>query len=306
MARLDAERVRPRWLAMLGRVGGAFGAVLGSEVIRRLRRNPSAVAGFVILLLLVLAGVFAPLLTPYDPTRQELVQVLQHPSLAHPLGTDQLGRDLLARILYGGRLTLFIGAFAVAVGIVVGVPLGVISGFYRGTIDMVIQRVMDLMLAFTSFLLALTLVSLLGVGLTNVIVAVGISTIPRFARLVRSSVLTIREISYVEASRALGAADRRVLWRHVLPNAVAPVIVQATLSMGATILTAAGLGFLGLGVQPPTPEWGAMLGQGRNYIFSNPNVTTFPGLAIFLAVMGFNLLGDGLRDALDPQLRGTR
>jgi len=306
MARLDAERVRPRWLAMLGRVGGAFGAVLGSEVIRRLRRNPSAVAGFVILLLLVLAGVFAPLLTPYDPTRQELVQVLQHPSLAHPLGTDQLGRDLLARILYGGRLTLFIGAFAVAVGIVVGVPLGVISGFYRGTVDMVIQRVMDLMLAFTSFLLALTLVSLLGVGLTNVIVAVGISTIPRFARLVRSSVLTIREISYVEASRALGAADRRVLWRHVLPNAVAPVIVQATLSMGATILTAAGLGFLGLGVQPPTPEWGAMLGQGRNYIFSNPNVTTFPGLAIFLAVMGFNLLGDGLRDALDPQLRGTR
>lgn len=278
----------------------------GGETLKRLRRNPSAVAGAIILLVLVLAAVFAPFLTPYDPTRQSLADVLQHPSRAHLLGTDQLGRDLLARILYGGRLTLFIGAFAVAVGIVVGVPLGIVSGFYRGATDMVIQRVMDLMLAFTSFLLALTLVSLLGVGLTNVIVAVGISTIPRFARLVRASVLTIREISYVEASRAMGAADRRVLWRHVMPNAIAPVIVQATLSMGGTILAAAGLGFLGLGVQPPTPEWGAMLGQGRNYIFSNPAVTTFPGIAIFLAVMGFNLLGDGLRDALDPQLRGTR
>ncbi|MEJ2666068.1 MAG: ABC transporter permease [Deinococcales bacterium] len=305
MARLEVD-ARPGWLTALGRLGGAVAGLLGSEVVRRLRRNPSAVAGFLILLVLVLSAILAPVLTPYDPTKQQLAQVLQHPSLKHPLGTDQLGRDLLARILYGGRLTLFIGAIAVAVGVALGVPLGIVSGFYRGAVDMVIQRVMDLMLAFTSFLLALTLVSLLGVGLTNVIVAVGIATIPRFARLVRASVLTIREISYVEASRALGAADRRVLWRHVLPNAVAPVIVQATLSMGATILTAAGLGFLGLGVQPPTPEWGAMLGQGRNYIFSNPSVTTFPGLAIFLAVMGFNLLGDGLRDALDPQLRGTR
>ncbi len=306
MARLEAGARRSSLGRLLASVSAALSGVLASDALRRLRRNPSAVAGFLILLVLVVAAIFAPYLTPYDPTRQRLSQVLQHPSLAHPLGTDQLGRDLLARILYGGRLTLFIGVFAVSVGVVIGVPLGVISGFYRGTVDMVIQRVMDLMLAFTSFLLALTLVSLLGVGLTNVIVAVGISTIPRFARLVRSSVLTIREISYVEASRALGAVDRRVLWRHVLPNAIAPVIVQATLSMGATILTAAGLGFLGLGVQPPTPEWGAMLGQGRNYIFSDPAVTTFPGLAIFLAVMGFNLLGDGLRDALDPQLRGTR
>jgi len=287
-------------------IAGAVSRAFGGETLKRLRRNPSAVAGVVILLVLVLAAAFAPLLTPYDPTRQSLSDVLQHPSRAHLLGTDQLGRDVLARILFGGRLTLFIGAFAVAVGIVLGVPLGIVSGFYRGATDMIIQRVMDLMLAFTSFLLALTLVSLLGVGLTNVIVAVGISTIPRFARLVRASVLTIREISYVEASRALGAVDRRVLWRHVLPNALAPVIVQATLSMGGTILAAAGLGFLGLGVQPPTPEWGAMLGQGRNYIFSNPSVSTFPGIAIFLAVMGFNLLGDGLRDALDPQLRGSR
>ena len=279
---------------------------LSGQTLKRFLRSPSAVAGLSIVLLLVLAGVFAPLLTPYDPAQQDLRAVLQAPSISHLLGTDQLGRDILARILFGARLTLFIGAFAVAVGLIVGVPLGVISGFYRGTIDLVIQRVMDLMLSFTSFLLALTLVALLGVGLTNVIVAVGISTIPRFARLVRSSVMSIREVSYIEASLALGTPSRRVLWRHVLPNAMAPVIVQATLSMGATILTAAGLGFLGLGVQPPTPEWGAMLGEGRNYIFTQSSVTTFPGLAIFLAVVGFNLLGDGLRDALDPQLRGRK
>lgn len=279
---------------------------LGSDTVRRLLRSPSAVAGMIIVTLLLLAAIFAPLLTPYDPVKQSLREVLQAPSATHPLGTDQLGRDILARILYGARLTLFIGAFAVGVGMLIGVPLGVISGYYRGLADQIIQRLMDLMLSFTTFLLALTLVALLGVGLTNVIIAVGVSTIPRFARLVRSSVLSIREVTYIEASRALGTRNARILWRHVLPNALAPVIVQATLSMGATILTAAGLGFLGLGVQPPTPEWGAMLGEGRNYIFSQPNVTTFPGLAIFVAVVGFNLLGDGLRDALDPQLRGKR
>ncbi|HEX7003045.1 MAG TPA: ABC transporter permease [Trueperaceae bacterium] len=278
--------------------------MVGNETLRRLLRSPSAVTGLSIVAVLLLAGLFAPLLTPYDPTQGNLRAVLQAPSLSHPLGTDQLGRDLLARLLFGARLTLVIGGFAVVVGMVVGVPLGIISGYYRGPVDLVIQRVMDLMLSFTSFLLALTLVALLGVGLTNVIIAVGIATIPRFARLVRSSVLSIREVSYIEASLAMGAADSRVLARHVLPNALAPVIVQATLSMGTTILTAAGLGFLGLGVQPPTPEWGAMLGEGRNYIFTRPSVTTFPGLAIFLAVVGFNLLGDGLRDALDPQLRG--
>lgn len=277
-----------------------------NDTLKRLLRSPSAVAGAVIVLLLVLAGIFAPLLTPFDPVRQDLRSVLQAPSSTHLLGTDNLGRDVLARILYGARLTLFIGAFAVGVGLLFGVPLGIISGYYRGLADQVIQRLMDLMLSFTSFLLALTLVALLGVGLTNVIIAVGIATIPRFARLVRSSVLSLREVTYIEASQALGAHDGRVLWKHILPNALAPVIVQATLSMGSTILTAAGLGFLGLGVQPPTPEWGAMLGEGRNYIFSQPSVTTFPGLAIFLAVVGFNLLGDGLRDALDPQLRGRR
>jgi len=277
---------------------------MADDTLKRLLRSPSARVGFAIVLALVLLGILAPLLTPFDPARQDLRMVLKAPSWTHLLGTDQLGRDILTRILYGARLTLVIGAFAVAVGMVLGVPLGVVSGFFRGATDMIVQRLIDLMLSFTGFLLALALVSLLGVGLVNVIVAVGVTTVPRFARLVRGSVLAIRESVYVEASRALGVPVRRVLWRHVLPNAMAPVIIQATLTMGATILTAAGLGFLGLGVQPPTAEWGAMLGEGRNYIFSSPFVTTFPGLAIFLAVIGFNLLGDGLRDALDPQLRG--
>lgn len=272
---------------------------------KRFRRSPAAIAGMVIVAILLLAGILAPWLTPYDPNVQALLKVLRPPSAEHLLGTDQLGRDILTRILYGTRLTLSMGLFAVSVGLVIGVPLGVISGYYGGWVDMAIQRVMDLMLSFTTFLLALALVSVLGVGLSNVIIAVGISTIPRFTRLVRSSVLSIRQVTYVEASQALGTRDGRILLRHVLPNALSPVIIQATLSMGATILTAAGLGFLGLGVQPPTPEWGAMLGEGRNYIFTSPSVTTFPGLAIFLAVLGFNLLGDGLRDALDPQMRGA-
>jgi ABC-type dipeptide/oligopeptide/nickel transport system permease subunit len=272
---------------------------------KRFRRSPAAIAGVIIVALLLLAGILAPWLTPYDPNMQALLKVLRPPSAEHLLGTDQLGRDILTRILYGTRLTLSMGLFAVSVGLVIGVPLGVISGYYGGWVDMAIQRVMDLMLSFTTFLLALALVSVLGVGVSNVVIAVGISTIPRFTRLVRSSVLSIRQVTYVEASQALGTRDGRILLRHVLPNALSPVIIQATLSMGATILTAAGLGFLGLGVQPPTPEWGAMLGEGRNYIFTSPTVTTFPGLAIFLAVLGFNLLGDGLRDALDPQMRGT-
>jgi len=274
------------------------------EVWGRLSRHRAALVGLGIVLALGLAGALAPFLTPHDPIRQDLNQVLLPPSLEHPLGTDHLGRDLLARILYGGRLSLFIGVLAVAFGLTIGVPLGVVSGYYRGGVDLVVQRLVDIMLAFPSFLLALALVALLGVGLTNVIVAVGISTVPRFARIVRGSVLSIREQVYVEAARAVGAPDLLILFRHVLPNALAPVIVQATLSMGITILVAAGLGFLGLGVQPPTPEWGAMLGEGRLYIFHSPYAATFPGLAIFLAVMGFNLLGDGLRDALDPRLRG--
>jgi peptide/nickel transport system permease protein len=270
----------------------------------RYRRNHAAVVGLAVLGTFFLLVLAAPLVTPYDPERNRLIDALREPSPAHPLGTDHLGRDILARILYGGRFSLLIGFAAVGLGLLVGVPLGAISGFYGGWVDLVIQRVVDVLLSFPGFLLALSLVAVLGVGLNNVILSVGLGLVPAFARLVRAATLSIRRMAYVEAARSLGAAGPTIIRRHVLPNAFAPVIVQATLGLGSTLLIAAGLGFLGLGVQQPTPEWGSMLGEGRQYIFSNPNMATFPGLAIFLTVLGFNLAGDGLRDALDPSLRG--
>ena len=270
---------------------------------QRFRRHRAAMMGLGLLALLLALSLVAPLLTSYDPIRQNLSQVLRPVSADHPLGTDYLGRDMLARLLYGGRLSLLIGFLAVGIGLAVGVPLGAISGFQGGRTDLVIQRFADILLSFPGFLLALSLVAILGVGLRNVIISVGISAVPSFIRLVRGSVLSIREQVYVEAAHALGQRRAVIIFRHVLPNAMAPVIVQATLSLGFAILVAAGLGFLGLGVQPPTPEWGTMLGEGRQYIFRAPSLTTFPGLAIFLAVLGFNLFGDGLRDALDPRMR---
>jgi peptide/nickel transport system permease protein len=273
------------------------------ETWRRYRRQSPAMLGLTLLLALLLASVAAPLLTPYDPVKMTLSDALISPSVAHPLGTDHLGRDVLARILYGGRLSLMIGFLAVGIGLAVGTPLGAVSGYYSGWVDLIVQRVADILLSFPSILLALALVAVLGVGLRNVVISVGVSAIPSFIRIVRGSVLSIRETEYVEAARAVGVKDRVILRRHVLTNALAPVIVQATLNLGTAILVAAGLGFLGLGVKAPTPEWGSMLGEGRQYIFSASYLATFPGLAILLAVLGFNLMGDGLRDALDPRLR---
>ncbi|MBI3028404.1 MAG: ABC transporter permease [Candidatus Rokubacteria bacterium] len=270
---------------------------------QRFRRHRIAMVGLALLALLLVLCLAAPVITSYDPIRQNLSQALRPVSADHPLGTDHLGRDMLARLLFGGRLSLLIGFFAVGIGLAVGVPLGAISGFQGGRTDLVIQRFADILLSFPGFLLALSLVAILGVGLRNVIISVGISAVPSFIRLVRGSVLSIREQVYVEAAYALGQRRAMIIFRHVLPNAMAPVIVQGTLSLGFAILVAAGLGFLGLGVQAPTPEWGTMLGEGRQYIFRAPSLTTFPGLAIFLAVLGFNLFGDGLRDALDPRMR---
>ena len=273
------------------------------DVWLRFRRHRAALAGLLLLAALLGAALSAPLLTDHEPDRQNLAQALRPISVEHPLGTDHLGRDMLSRLLYGGRLSLVIGALAVALGLVVGVPLGAVSGFVGGWTDLVIQRFADTLLSLPGFLLALSLVSMLGVGLRNVVISVGVSAIPSFIRLVRGSVLSIREQTYVEAAKALGQTQPVIIFRHVLPNVLAPVIVHATLSLGSAILVAAGLGFLGLGVQPPTAEWGAMLGEGRQYIFRAPMLTTLPGLAIFLAVLGFNLVGDGLRDALDPRMR---
>jgi len=268
----------------------------------RFCRNRGAVTGLVILAAFLAVALFAPMATKYAPEENHLDQKLLEPTLAHLLGTDHLGRDILARLAFGARFSLLIGFAAVGVGLIIGVPLGAVSGFYGGWLDLVIQRVVDVLLSFPGFLLALSLVAVLGVGIENVMIAVGLGVVPAFVRLVRASTLSVRSRDYVEAARAAGARDPSIIWRHVLPNALPPVVVQATLGLGSTLLTAAGLGFLGLGVQQPTPEWGSMLGEGRSYIFSNPNLATFPGIAIFLTVLGFNLAGDGLRDALDPAL----
>jgi peptide/nickel transport system permease protein len=248
--------------------------------------------------------VVGPFVLPFDPTRMHLDQVLLPPSSQHLFGTDQLGRDELTRIIFGARYTLALGVAAVAIGLVIGVPLGAVSGYFGGWLDLLIQRVTDTMLSFPGILLSLALIAGLGVGLTNVIISVGISSIPGFVRQIRASVLSVRELQYVEAARALGARPLLIIFRHVVPNCIAPVVVQASVQLGVAILVAAGLGFLGLGVQPPTPEWGTMLADARDLIFRDPNLATIPGLAICLAVLGFNLLGDGLRDVLDPRLHG--
>jgi len=263
-------------------------------------RNRGAVGGLAVLAMFFTLAIAAPLVIGYNPEENHLEEALRDPTLAHWLGTDHLGRDILARLVYGARFSLVIGFAAVGLGLAIGVPLGAISGFYGGWVDLTIQRVIDVLLSFPGFLLALSLVAVLGVGLDKVIVAVGLGVLPAFVRLVRASTLSIRYRGYVEAARGFGAPSALIIWRHVLPNALGPVVIQATLGLGSTLLTAAGLGFLGLGVQGPTPEWGSMLGEGRQYIFSNPNLATFPGLAIFMTVLGFNLAGDGLRDMLDP------
>jgi peptide/nickel transport system permease protein len=273
---------------------------------RRFRHNRGAVVGLTILVVFFAIALVAPLATTYRPEENHLDQKLLEPSTVHLLGTDHLGRDILARLAHGARFSLLIGFAAVAVGLSIGVPLGAISGFYGGWLDLIIQRVIDVLLSFPGFLLALSLVAVLGVGIENVVIAVGLGVVPAFVRLVRASTLSIRSREYVEAARASGAGSALIIWRHVLPNALPPIVIQATLGLGSTLLTAAGLGFLGLGVQQPTPEWGSMLGEGRSYIFSNPNLATFPGLAIFLTVLAFNLAGDGLRDALDPLLDRAR
>jgi peptide/nickel transport system permease protein len=289
-------------LATAGLDEGAV-ALRGGRVWQRLRTHPSAIFGVAVLLLYVVGSLVGPLLLRYDPIHQNLGEAFMPPSLAHPLGTDDFGRDELVRLLYGARYTLLVGFGAVAIGLVIGVPLGAASGYFGGWLDMLSQRLMDIVLAFPNILLALSLVAALGIGLRNVIISVGITSIPGFVRLVRASALSIRELPYVEAARALGVPAPLVLLRHVVPNSLAPVIVQATLQLGAAILVAAGLGFLGLGIQQPTPEWGSMLGFGRTFLFSDPLLVTFPGIAIFGAVLAFNMLGDGLRDALDPRLK---
>jgi ABC-type dipeptide/oligopeptide/nickel transport system permease subunit len=261
-----------------------------------------ALLGATIILVVVLVAVFAPLLAPYDYTQQVLTARRAGPSLAHLLGQDELGRDILSRLVFGARATLLAGVLTVLVGGLIGVPLGLLAGFYGGYSEALIMRCIDGMLAFPAFLLAIVIVAVLGPSLVNATLAIGIASIPVYARLVRGTVLSARSEDYVLGARALGADNARIMLRHILPAVLAPVIVTASLSLATAILAVAGLSFLGLGAQPPEPEWGAMLGAGRTYIRDAPHITAAPGVAIMLLVVAFNLVGDGLRDALDPKL----
>jgi len=259
-------------------------------------------AGLVIVLLTVLAAVAGPLLSPYDSSAQELARRLEAPSLSHPLGLDELGRDILARLLEGARISLLVGLAVVSVSSTVGMLFGSIAGYFGGRVDDLISRVIDVLMAFPGILLAIALVAVLGPSLTNVVLALSVIGWVGYARLVRGQALRAREFEFVQAARACGASSARIVLRHILPTAFPSVVVQATLGMAGAIIAEAALSFLGLGVQPPTPSWGTMLDAGRAHLFDAPHLTVFPGLAIALLVLGFNFLGDGLRDRVDPKM----
>jgi peptide/nickel transport system permease protein len=258
--------------------------------------------GFFIVLLAIVAALFGPLLSPYDPAGQELARRLEPPSLSHPLGLDELGRDILARLVSGARISLLVGLAVVSVSATIGTLLGSIAGYFGGRIDDVISRVVDVLMAFPGILLAIALVAVLGPSLSHVVMALSVIGWVGYARLVRGQALRTRELDFVQAARALGAGPIRIVLRHVLPSALPAVVVQATLGMAGAIIAEASLSFLGLGVQPPTPSWGTMLDAGRSHLFDAPHLTVVPGVAIALLVLGFNFLGDGLRDRVDPKL----
>lgn len=279
------------------------------DQLEQLWRNKTAVAGLLVITLFVLTAILAPFLSPHNPVEASLYDQIKPPiweeggTWKNILGTDDLGRDILSRLVYGARVSLLVALATVGIAVFFGSFLGAISGYYKGFLDNIIMRFMDILLAFPHILLAIVIMAYLGPGLTNAMIAIGIIYIPRFARIVRASVLEECEKDYVTASRSVGARDWRIIFVAIFPNCLAPLIVQTTLGFASAILDAAALGFLGLGAQPPTPEWGAMIAMGRSHILRAWWVMTFPGIAILFAVLGFNLFGDGLRDALDPRLR---
>jgi peptide/nickel transport system permease protein len=278
---------------------------LMSDAWRRLLSSWNGRVGLVVIGLIVVIGLFAPIFDPYDPrVDSNLAEARFTPSLEHPFGTDRLGRDIFRRIIHGTRISLTIGFVVVFVSGGIGTLLGLMAGYFGRSVDTIIMRIMDILLAFPAILLAIAIVAVRGASLTNTIIAVAIVGIPGYARVVRSMVLSVRERDYVDAARAVGVKDSRIMFLHVLPNSLSPIIVQATLGVGGAILFAAALGFLGLGAQPPAPEWGAMISDGIPFLRQSPHMVFFPGMAIMITVLGFNLLGDGLRDALDPQMKG--
>ncbi|MBQ4401036.1 MAG: ABC transporter permease [Synergistaceae bacterium] len=273
------------------------------DVMLRLSKSPLAMFGLAIIFVLVFCAIFAEIISPYSPIKQDLMHMFETPSAQHWLGTDEFGRDILSRLIYGARVSLQVGFIAVGIALITGGMLGAISGYYSGRLDNCIMRVMDVLLSIPQTLLAIAIVAALGPSLMNLMIAVGISAVPTYARIVRGSVLSIRSMEFIEAARAAGSSDLRIILKHIIPNSMAPIIVQSTLGVASAILNAAGLSFIGLGIQPPNPEWGAMLSGGRQYIRDYPHMTLYPGLAIMLTILALNFLGDGLRDALDPKLK---
>lgn len=267
------------------------------------KKNRLALVGTIIVLFFVIIALFAPVLAPYGFKEQDLTKRLLAPSAAHWFGTDDFGRDILSRVIYGARLSLSVGFFSVLGSAIIGSILGIIAGFYGKWVDTIISRTFDVLLAFPSILLAIAVVAILGPSLRNALIAIAVINIPNFGRLVRSKVLSVKQEEYIMAARAIGMKDSRILIHHILPNSITPIIVQGTLAIATAIIEAAALGFLGMGAQAPTPEWGKMLADSKQYLVQAPGTLFFPGLAIMLTVLGFNLMGDGLRDALDPKMK---
>jgi len=271
--------------------------------LRKALKNPQFIVGLAIVGFFAFIAIFAPLLAPYDPLDAIIVRRLEGFSREHLLGTDNLGRDVLSRLMYGARMSLLFGILAMSMGAIVGIILGMVSGYFGGFIDTIIMRIVDILMAFPGLLLALGIVAVLGRSTGNVIIAVAIGGIPGFARIVRGSTLAVRKLEYIDAIRAIGAGNTRIIFRHVFPNILSPIIVQATLNVGAAVVASAALAFLGVGTPPPTPEWGIMLNNGREFMLVAPRLVILPGLMIFLLVIGINLFGNGLRDALEPKNR---
>lgn len=275
------------------------------EVLHRMMKNKGAVVGIVILLMIVLTACFVDFIFDYDMDviTQNYTQILQRPSSSHWFGTDHLGRDLFARVIYGSRFSLSVGVISVIIAVIISVPLGAIAGYYGGTTDDLIMRATDIFSSIPAILMAIVIVSALGNSMFNLMLAVGISSVPQFVRITRAAVLTVRNQEYVESARAIGKSETYIIFKHILPNCLSPIIVQVTLRIANAIILASSLSFLGLGVSEPSPEWGALLSAGRNYIRGYSYLTVFPGLAIMITVLAFNLVGDALRDAMDPKLR---
>lgn len=274
-----------------------------ATTMHRLRRNKVAMAGLFIILFLVVISILAPVIAPYSYETQDIYNTFASPSAEHWFGTDNLGRDIFSRILYGGRYSLTIGVMAVAIASCIGVFIGSLAGFFGGRLDMALMRILDVFQSIPGMMMAIAVSATLGTGMINCIIALSISSIPGYARMMRATLLNIRDMEYVEAAKSVNATTPRIILRHMIPNAMAPTIVQMTMGVASSILVAASLSFVGLGVQPPSPEWGAMLSEGRNYIRDYPHLVIFPGIMIMIAVLSLNMLGDGLRDAMDPRLK---